>query len=81
MSLLPIQGNLEVHRSSLKIVIQLFNFVPPVCLTFLAQGIANEDRFEEDEHKEIRVKARGAESWSRQLRDSEVWHNVKAKTL
>lgn len=32
--------------------------MPPVCLTFLAQGIANEDRFEEDEHKEIRVKAR-----------------------
>lgn len=55
--------------------------MPPICLTFLAQGIANEDRFEEDEHKEIRVKAQEAESWSLQLRDSQVWHNVKAKML
>lgn len=34
----------------------LFNFVPPICLSFLAQGIAIEDRFKEDEHEEIRMK-------------------------
>lgn len=55
----------------------LLRFVPPVCLSFLAQGIANEDRFKE--HEEIRVKAQETEICSLQLRASQVWHSVKAK--
>jgi len=53
MSLLHIQGSLEVHGSSLKV---LLLFVPSVCLSFLAQGIENEDRFEEDEHEEVKAR-------------------------
>lgn len=48
MSLLHIQGSLEVHWKL------LFIFVPSICLSFLARGIENEDRFAEDEHKKVK---------------------------
>lgn len=51
--------------------------MPSVCLSFLARGVENEDRFEEFEHKEVRVEARKAIRWSDQFKDAEIWHNVE----
>lgn len=69
MSLLHIQGSLEVHWKL------LFIFVPSICLSFPARGIENEDRFAEDEHKKVRE----AVSWNDQFNDSRIWHNIEGQ--
>lgn len=54
--------------------------MPSIWLSFLAWGIGNEDRFEEDEHKAVGVKAREAISWSDQFKDSEIWHHIEGQS-
>lgn len=71
MSLLHIQGSREVHWKL------LFIFVRSICLSFLARGIENEDRFAEAQHEKVKV--REAVSWSDQFNDLKIWRNIEGQ--